>query len=112
MQNQVRRKLEQGNNLLGMMHFTGSPMLIEVMASAGMDFVNRHGAQSDRHRAGGASHPRRRRCGNRTVRARPVGRSRLDHEDAEPRRAGNYHPPRHAGGLRGGRRCRALRARR
>jgi len=40
MQNQVRRKLEQGKNLLGMMHFTGSPMLIEVMASAGMDFVN------------------------------------------------------------------------
>ena len=40
MQNRVRRKLEQGKNLLGMMHFTGSPMLIEVMASAGMDFVN------------------------------------------------------------------------
>jgi 4-hydroxy-2-oxoheptanedioate aldolase len=40
MQNHVRRKLEQGKNLLGMMHFTGSPMLIEVMASAGMDFVN------------------------------------------------------------------------
>jgi 4-hydroxy-2-oxoheptanedioate aldolase len=40
MQNQVRRKLEQGKNLLGMMHFTGSPMLIEVMATAGMDFVN------------------------------------------------------------------------
>ena len=40
MQNEVRRKLEQGKNLLGMMHFTGSPMLIEVMASAGMDFVN------------------------------------------------------------------------
>jgi 4-hydroxy-2-oxoheptanedioate aldolase len=80
MQNQVRRKLEQGNNLLGMMHFTGSPMLIEVMASAGMDFVNRHGAQSDRHRAGGASHPRRRRCGNRrelssrTPRGRPARR--------------------------------------
>jgi 4-hydroxy-2-oxoheptanedioate aldolase len=40
MQNHVRRKLEQGKSLLGMMHFTGSPMLIEVMASAGMDFVN------------------------------------------------------------------------
>ncbi len=40
MQNPIRRKLEQGKNLLGMMHFTGSPMLIEVMASAGMDFVN------------------------------------------------------------------------
>jgi 4-hydroxy-2-oxoheptanedioate aldolase len=40
MQNEVRRKLEKGKNLLGMMHFTGSPMLIEVMGSAGMDFVN------------------------------------------------------------------------
>jgi 4-hydroxy-2-oxoheptanedioate aldolase len=40
MQNQVRRKLEEGKNLLGMMQFTGSPMMIEVMASAGMDFVN------------------------------------------------------------------------
>ena len=40
MQNDVRRKLEQGKNLLGMMGFTGSPMMIEVMASAGMDFVN------------------------------------------------------------------------
>ena len=40
MENQVRLRLDQGKNLLGMMHFTGSPMLIEVMASAGMDFVN------------------------------------------------------------------------
>jgi len=40
MENQVRRKLEQGKNLIGMMHFTGCPMLVEVMASAGMDFVN------------------------------------------------------------------------
>jgi 4-hydroxy-2-oxoheptanedioate aldolase len=40
MQNAVRRKLEQGKNLVGMMHFTGSPMLVEVMASAGLDFVN------------------------------------------------------------------------
>ena len=40
MENVVRRKLEQGKNLLGMMQFTGSPMLVEVMASAGMDFVN------------------------------------------------------------------------
>lgn len=40
MQNQVRRKLEEGKNVLGMMQFTGSPMMIEIMASAGMDFVN------------------------------------------------------------------------
>jgi 2-keto-3-deoxy-L-rhamnonate aldolase RhmA len=40
MQNEVRRKLGEGKNLLGMMQFTGSPMLVEVMASAGMDFVN------------------------------------------------------------------------
>jgi hypothetical protein len=69
MQNQVRRKLEQGNNLLGMMHFTGSPMLIEVMASAGMDFVNRHGAQSDRRRCGN-----RRELSSRTPRGRPARR--------------------------------------
>jgi 4-hydroxy-2-oxoheptanedioate aldolase len=40
MDNQVRRKLENGANLVGMMHFTGCPMLIEVMAKAGMDFAN------------------------------------------------------------------------
>ncbi|MSP89214.1 MAG: aldolase [Alphaproteobacteria bacterium] len=40
MENKVRRKLETGANLIGMMHFTGCPMLIEVMASAGMDFTN------------------------------------------------------------------------
>lgn len=40
MENLVRRRLEEGKNLVGMMHFTGSPMLVEVMASAGMDFVN------------------------------------------------------------------------
>ena len=40
MDNQVLRKLEAGANLVGMMHFTGSPMLIELMASAGMDFTN------------------------------------------------------------------------
>ena len=36
--NQVRRKLERGDLVMGMMHFTGSPMLVEVMASAGLDF--------------------------------------------------------------------------
>ncbi len=40
MHNEVRRKLERGKNLLGMMQFTGSPMMVEVMAAAGMDFVN------------------------------------------------------------------------
>ena len=36
--NQVRRKLERGDLVMGMMHFTGSPMLVEVMASANLDF--------------------------------------------------------------------------
>jgi 2-keto-3-deoxy-L-rhamnonate aldolase RhmA len=40
MKNEIRAKLESGANLVGMMHFTGCPMLIEVMASGGMDFVN------------------------------------------------------------------------
>jgi 4-hydroxy-2-oxoheptanedioate aldolase len=91
MQNQVRRKLEQGNNLLGMMHFTGSPMLIEVMAGAGMDFVNIDMEHSPID-TGLAAH---------LIRAADAAGI-----------AGNYHPARHAGGLRGGRRCRALRARR
>src|SRR5258708_29602798 len=39
MENAVRRKLEQGQRVLGMMHFTASPMMIEVMASAGLDFA-------------------------------------------------------------------------
>jgi 4-hydroxy-2-oxoheptanedioate aldolase len=37
---EIRRRLAEGRNLAGMMHFTGSPMLVEVMASAGLDFVN------------------------------------------------------------------------
>lgn len=37
---EYRRKLQEGLNLVGMMHFTGSPMMIEVAASAGVDFVN------------------------------------------------------------------------
>jgi len=40
MEDEYRRKLKNGQNLVGMMAFTGSPMLIEVMASAGVDFVN------------------------------------------------------------------------
>jgi 2-keto-3-deoxy-L-rhamnonate aldolase RhmA len=40
MEGQIGRKLAEGRNLAGMMHFTGSPMLIEVMASAGLDFTN------------------------------------------------------------------------
>ena len=38
MKNQVRRKLERGEVVMGMMHFTGSPMIVEVMARAGLDF--------------------------------------------------------------------------
>jgi len=38
MDNQVRRKLERGDVVMGMMHFTGSPMMVEIMASAGLDF--------------------------------------------------------------------------
>lgn len=37
---QVGQRLSEGRNLVGMMHFTGSPMILECMASAGMDFVN------------------------------------------------------------------------
>lgn len=40
MNESFRRKLESGANLVGMMHFTGSPMLVEVMAGAGLDFTN------------------------------------------------------------------------
>jgi len=35
-----RRKLKEGRNLVGMMHFTASPMMIELMATAGCDFTN------------------------------------------------------------------------
>ena len=37
-ENQIKRKLKQGEVVMGMMHFTGSPMMVEVMASAGLDF--------------------------------------------------------------------------
>ncbi len=36
--NAIRQKLAQGEVVMGMMHFTASPMLVEVMASAGLDF--------------------------------------------------------------------------
>lgn len=36
--NPIREKLARGENVMGMMHFTGSPMIVEVMASAGLDF--------------------------------------------------------------------------
>lgn len=36
--NAVKRKLAAGEVVMGMMHFTASPMLVEVMASAGLDF--------------------------------------------------------------------------
>jgi 4-hydroxy-2-oxoheptanedioate aldolase len=39
MQNTVRRKLEAGETVMGMMHFTASPMIVEIMASAGLDFT-------------------------------------------------------------------------
>lgn len=39
MKNTVRRKLGAGETVMGMMHFTGSPMLVEIMASAGLDFT-------------------------------------------------------------------------
>jgi 4-hydroxy-2-oxoheptanedioate aldolase len=39
MENAVRRKLKHGETIMGMMHFTASPMLLEVMAAAGLDFA-------------------------------------------------------------------------
>jgi len=36
--NPIRQKLARGQNVMGMMHFTASPMIVEVMASAGLDF--------------------------------------------------------------------------
>lgn len=39
MQNLVREKLGRHEIVLGMMHFTGNPMLVEVMAAAGLDFA-------------------------------------------------------------------------
>ncbi|MEK9754844.1 MAG: aldolase/citrate lyase family protein [Rhodospirillaceae bacterium] len=36
--NPIRRKLANGEIVMGMMHFTGSPMMVEIMASTGLDF--------------------------------------------------------------------------
>lgn len=36
--NAIRQKLASGETVMGMMHFTASPMIVEVMASAGLDF--------------------------------------------------------------------------
>src|SRR5262245_51601107 len=36
--NPIREKRARGETVMGMMHFTASPMIVEVMASAGLDF--------------------------------------------------------------------------
>lgn len=36
--NPIRQRLVRGESVMGMMHFTASPMMVEVMASAGLDF--------------------------------------------------------------------------
>ena len=36
--NPIRQKLARGEQVMGMVHFTASPMIVEVMASAGLDF--------------------------------------------------------------------------
>src|SRR5688572_30610810 len=39
MENAVRHKLAAGKTVMGMMHFTASPMILEVMAAAGLNFA-------------------------------------------------------------------------
>jgi len=39
MENLLRRKLERGEIVTGMINFIGAPMIVEVMARAGIDFV-------------------------------------------------------------------------
>lgn len=39
MQNRILAALGRGETVTGMIHFTGSPMMIEVMAAAGLDFA-------------------------------------------------------------------------
>jgi 4-hydroxy-2-oxoheptanedioate aldolase len=39
MENPIRQALARGELVLGMMHFTGSPMIVEVMARGGLDFT-------------------------------------------------------------------------
>jgi 4-hydroxy-2-oxoheptanedioate aldolase len=38
-QNRIRQRLAEGETVTGMILFTGSPMMIEMMAAAGVDFV-------------------------------------------------------------------------
>ena len=39
MQNRIRRLLVEGKTVTGMLLFTGSPMVVEMMAATGLDFV-------------------------------------------------------------------------
>ncbi len=39
MNTSLRAKLEAGKSVTGMLFFTGSPMVVEMMAAAGLDFV-------------------------------------------------------------------------
>ena len=38
-QNRIRQRLAEGETVTGMILFTGSPMMIEMMAAAEVDFV-------------------------------------------------------------------------
>ena len=39
MQNRIRKLLSEGKTVTGMLLFTGSPVVVEMMAAAGLDFV-------------------------------------------------------------------------
>src|SRR5258706_16465553 len=39
LQNRIRKLLSDGKTVTGMLLFTGSPMVVEMMAACGLDFV-------------------------------------------------------------------------
>ena len=38
-ENAIRKRLSEGRTVTGMLLFTGSPVVVEMMAAAGLDFV-------------------------------------------------------------------------
>ena len=75
---QCASKLAAGETVMGMMHFTASPMIVEVMASAGLDFSIidlEHSPIDLAH--GRAPRARRRRGGHRAVAAHARSRRRV-----------------------------------
>ena len=109
--NAIRQKLARGQNVMGMMHFTGESDDRRSHGERRARFLHhRLRAQPHRHRDGSPPGARRRCGGNRAVAAHSRRRRGAREESAQSRRAGHRASARHAAELRSAAARGALRA--